>query len=164
MTFPKTKLDMCRNILFLMCSCFLFHACQSIQDPELTGFTPISVKKVDRSEVILGGQLTYFNPNPIGGRLDQIFLKVYANDVHVSDISQQLDSEIKPRAEFIIPIDIHIPLQSLLKDKGGLLGGIVNVLTQKQVTLKYVGTATLRFGKLELPLVIDKEEEIRIKL
>lgn len=153
------------NILFIICGCFLFHACQTIlKEPVLTNFKPISVKKIDHTEVILSGELTYTNLNPIGGQLEQIFLNIYVNDVYLFDITQELKTEIQPNSEFVIPIDIRMPLQSLLDNKGGLLGGIVNALTQQRVKLKYVGTTTVRFAKMELPLVIDREEEIRIKL
>lgn len=139
-------------------------SCQTITEPYPKSFTPISIEKIDLSEVVLQAEMTYFNPNPIGGRLKEVYLNVYANEVYVSDVTQDLDTEIKPNAEFIIPIEITVPVKSLLSKDSGLIGGLVNALTSRKVKVKYSGTATINFAKVDIDVVISKEDELDIKL
>ena len=152
-----------RHLFYLILTISLT-TCQTITEPYPKSFSPISIDKIDLSEVVLQGEMTYFNPNPLGGRLTEVYLNAYANDVYISDVTQQLDTEIEPNSDFIIPIQITIPVKSLLSKDGGLLGGLVNALTSKKVTLKYTGTATVNFAKMEIPIPIEKEEEVHIKL
>jgi len=150
------------SIIVLLCSSI--YACQTIEEPRLLSFTPVSIEKINTSEVILSAKVTFFNSNPLGGTLNKVHLNVFANEVHISDISQKLNIEVKSQSNFDVPIDIRIPLKSILNKESGFLGGLVNALTQRKVKLTYSGTATVNFAKMELNLPIEKEEEVSISL
>lgn len=151
-------------LIGLILICWVMYSCQGLEEPVLQSFTPVSIEKIDKSEVILHGQISYLNSNPIGGRLESVFLTIYANDVFISELTQEIDTEIKPNAEFVIPIDIRVPFKKLLDNKNDLLGGLVNVLTQKKVKLKYEGIAAVNFAKVNLTIDINKEEELEINI
>lgn len=149
--------------LFVFLMSFSFHSCQTtILEPEIRSFTAVSIDKINTTEVVMSGKVSYYNPNPIGGTLKEIILNLWANDVYISEISQELDINVKPSSNFDVPINIHIPIKSILGKKSGLLGGLVNAITQRKIKMKYSVIVTINFAKIEMNLPIEKEEEIDI--
>jgi len=142
----------------------LILSCQTIEESILYSFTPIAIDKINTTKIILSGKTKYYNSNPLGAKLDEIYLNVFANDVSVSTVTQDLDIDIKANSNFGVPIEINIPVKSILDKRNVLPGGLVNAITQRKIKLKHSGIATVNFAKLELSLPIEKEEEVNISL
>ena len=128
--------------------------------------------KVDNFEIIslasdtirLKASAFFKNPNDIGGKLDTDEIKVIVNDVEFAQVSSE-EFEVPARKEFSIPVKVAIPSKEVFeKNKNGILGGLINTLFKKSVKVQLKGSVKYKvFGYSDVYL-IDKTEDIKIKL
>ena len=70
---------------------------------------------------------------------------------------------VTANADFTVPVNINFPLKKVFESKKGLLKGVLNALIDKKANVKYEGTITLNFLKVDFDVPVDYEGELVIK-
>ena len=118
-----------------------------------------------------GGEISYWlqlkaffeNQNDVGGNISTNNLKILINDSEVAQLFSD-DFNVPAKKEFSIPLLANIPTKNLLNsDKNGLLGGLINSLLSKKVTVRIQGDLVYSFLGFQKDFLVDKTQEINIK-
>lgn len=156
----RTKISVALGAAFLL---FTF-SCSSPQEPVFKTLDNVKTTKANAQEITVTAEAVYFNPNGISLTLSATDIDVFANDVEVAKIAQDLAAEIPAKSEFRIPLTFSAkPRDIYQKDKGGLIGGALNALLNKKVDVRYSGTVTVKMLGIPYTSEIDYEEVVSLK-
>ena len=116
---------------------------------------------INKNDVKLQANAYFKNPNDVGCEVVDTEIKVFVNDLYISDVKQANLIELKAKNEFFVPLKVSIPLNKISKDKSGMLGGMLSVLTNKNVSIKYEGFVTIRKAGISYDIEVIGEEVIK---
>ena len=140
-----------------------FTSCSEIQAPEFVKFKELKVHKLGMNEIIVKGEIEYFNPNSVGGELKACNLKVRVNDLDLGSVDQTFSTQIAAKDHFKVPVQIKFsPKKVFARDKG-FLNGLLNAALNKKVKVYYEGEAILEFMDIDIKVPIEHEEEVPLK-
>ncbi|MCB9226277.1 MAG: LEA type 2 family protein [Chitinophagales bacterium] len=132
--------------------------------PKFKTIQNIVVEDLNYTNITINADAVVFNPNPVSIYLNNVDVDIFVNEVLVSHVSQTAKTEIKKKDNFNIPLKTSFTPKQLLKDNwAGLLSGALNSLQNKQVDVKYTGSATFDVKGIEFSIPIDGTEEIILK-
>ncbi len=100
----------------------------------------------------------FWNDNN-NGKIITDNVEVFLSGVPVGRVEVK-EMNVPMEQKFEIPLDAEIPYNKL---KDGIMGGIVNSVLSKKVSLRIRGTITYRDKFKQKNYVIDKIEEVDIK-
>jgi hypothetical protein len=124
----------------------------------------VHVDMISTGRITIMADAVGYNPNALGGTLERTNIQVYANDLPVATIVQDLGAPLDPQADFRIPLQFDTSPRALFQDEaGGLLQGIVNAVVDRQVDLRYEGTLIVTMAGLEWEVPVAYEETVAIK-
>lgn len=132
--------------------------------PKFKNIQNIIVEDLNYNNITINADAVVYNPNPVSIYLNNVDVDIFVNDVKVSHVSQTAKTEIKKKDNFNIPLKTSFTPKKLLEDNwAGLLSGALNSLQNKQVDVKYTGTATFDVKGIEFSIPINGLEEIVLK-
>jgi hypothetical protein len=71
---------------------------------------------------------------------------------------------VPARKEFSIPLSAHIPMKNILtSNKNGVLGGLLNSLFTKKLTVRIKGKLQYVVFGFKSDFLVDKTQDIKIK-
>jgi len=123
----------------------------------------VEVVDVKNGQVYVTANAVFNNPNPVSGKLVDTDLKVMVNEIDMGTVQQDTTTAIPANADFKVPVNINFPLKKVFESKKGLLKGVLNALIDKKANVKYEGTITLNFLKVNFDVPVDYEGELVIK-
>ena len=86
-----------------------------------------------------------------------------ANGIEVAQVSSE-EFKVPARKEFVIPLQAKVPVKKLLNsDKNGMLGGLLNSLLSRKVTVRLKGNLEYMVLGFKQEFLVDKTKEIKIK-
>lgn len=130
----------------------LLFSCNPIKDPEFKTVRNLKIVSFTSSSVVLKGDAIFYNPNPVGVKLQSIDLDVFANSKKVSDIVQNSTVGIQAKSEFALPLQVKFAPEKFLDNWAGT---ILNTLVKKSIDIEITGDAKI--------VVVDKVISIPVK-
>ena len=123
----------------------------------------IKIINITSDTIRLGANAYFNNPNDVGGKMYTDQIKVIINDAAIAQVSSDV-FKIPSRKDFTIPLKIAIPSKQIFENKkNGILGGLLNVLTNKPVKVQLKGNLNYVVLGFKKEFIIDTIEEIIIK-
>jgi len=138
-------------------------SCSMPTEPTFKKLEDVKFKSLSLSKkrVTLSANALFNNPNALSGQMKNMNLEVFVNGKKVSNLKQNVSSEIPAESDFKLPLEVEIPLNEVLKDIGSSLGGIL-----KSPKIKYhlEGSATVSMAGIEasVPIYFEGEEELKL--
>jgi len=123
----------------------------------------VEVLDIKGGQVYVTANAVFNNPNPVSGKLVDTNLKVIVNEIDMGTVQQDTTTAIPANADFTVPVNINFPLKKVFESKKGLLKGVLNALIDKKANVKYEGTITLNFLKVDFDVPVDYEGELILK-
>ncbi len=137
-------------------------ACTVNKTPEFKALTNVKVKNYSISTITVTSDLVFYNPNSLGGKLAIKDLKIYSNDVLISE-SNSLTFDTPAKADFTIPMTTEIRTSNLIKNRKDLMALAMNAAVSKTIPLHYKGTITYKLGALSYDYPIDYKTEVALR-
>ena len=151
-----------RSFYTVVFSSLLLMSCNSAKEPTFEKMDNVRVSEIKQGQVTLMADAVYFNPNPIGGRLEATDIVVQVNKVKVARINQELATEISANASFSIPVKAVFPLDEVVKNESDLISGVVSALLKKKIDVIYSGATKVRFAGIGFEVPVDYHQEVAL--
>ena len=100
-------------LLLVLMICFV--SCKKVKDPEFRRLENFRLKNVGFTEVRIGLNVTYFNPNKFKLTVREAVTDVYLDSVYIGKFSQDSTVLVGDNSEFSIPLTGVIPTATALK-------------------------------------------------
>lgn len=140
-----------------------FFSCSFKKAPVFLKVDDIKIINITSDTIRLGANAYFNNPNDVGGKMYTDQIKVIINDAAIAQVSSDV-FKIPSRKDFTIPLKIAIPSKQIFENtKNGILGGLLNVLTNKPVKVQLKGNLNYVVLGFKKEFIIDTIEEIIIK-
>lgn len=142
----------------------LFINCKVKEKPLFVKVDNIVVVDATLETIELTADAYFINQNDVGGSLETKGIEVFINEVAIANVSSE-SFDVPANKEFTIPLKVVIPTKEVFENnKNGLLGGILNTITNQKVKVQYKGTITYSTFGFSYDYEVDKTEDIKIKL
>lgn len=147
-------------LMFLL----LLSSCTVNKAPEFIGIENLKFSEKTNDAIELNADLKFHNPNDIGCELSEVDIDVKVNDVSVGKLSELQMTKIDKNNDFSIPTTIQIsPKEFFGSNLGGLLGGALNAILNKEIKVNYSGKVKLKKLGIPFEIPIDKDEVVQLK-
>ena len=111
-------------------------SCQAPKELVYRDFKNLKVEKVGFASTSLKLDLVYYNPNTFGMQLKYVDLDIFIDNNYLGHSAQDYQITIPRQSEFILPIQIDVAMENLLKN------ALMTVLG-KEVMVKITGNVKL---------------------
>ena len=151
-------------ILLLLIPAILFMpACSVNKDADFVSMKNVNITKLTAQQIIIDADAVYYNPNDVGCKLVKTDVDVSVDDILVGQVVQTENSEIGAKSNFTIPLKISFATKKILKDKVKILQGVVALLENRKVDVRYEGTVTIDILGVEYESDFDYTEAIPLR-
>lgn len=142
----------------------VFFSCSVKKSPVFLKIDDIKIINIASDTIRLGANAYFNNPNDVGGKIFTDEIKVFIDGAEVAQVTSDV-YKIPARKDFSIPLKIAIPTKRVFENtKNGILGGLLNTLMKKPVKVQLKGNLNYVILGFKKEFIIDKTEEIIIKL
>ncbi|NCT09487.1 MAG: hypothetical protein GW772_05330 [Flavobacteriia bacterium] len=142
----------------------IFYSCSVKKSPVFLKVDDFKIINIASDTIRLGANAYFNNPNDVSGNIYTNNLKVFINEADVAQVSSDV-YKVPARKDFAIPLKIAIPSKRFFENtKNGILGGLFNTLMNKPVKVQLKGKLDYVVLGFKKEFIIDKTEEIIIKL
>ena len=146
------------TLLFVL---LLFVSCAGPKEPEFKEMKNFSAKIISMNDVQVTGISVYHNPNTMGGTLTAMDMEVWVDNVSVGVLKKDLSVAIPGNGEFELPFEVQFDPKKVFKTEG-LLGGLLAVLANKKMNVKYKGSVTIEMMGVDIDVPVDFSEEMTL--
>lgn len=142
----------------------VFFSCSVKKSPFFLKIDDIKIINIASDTIRLGANAYFNNPNDVGGKILTDEIKVFIDGAEVAQVTSDV-YKIPARKDFSIPLKIAIPTKRVFENtKNGILGGLLNTFMKKTVKVQLKGNLNYVILGFKKEFIIDKTEEIIIKL
>ena len=89
-------------------------------------------------------------------KIRQIDLEIMLDSKRVAVIDQQMDSMIKGRADFTLPLEVQLQLKDV-----GLLDTILSLFGGKRYEVQFVGNLKVRVSGFPVKIPVNYKDQIK---
>jgi len=151
-----------RKIISLLVLAIGISACTFTESPEFVKSSNVKIIKATATDFVVETLVVFHNPNNLGGILQAQDIKVYVDDIHVADVISE-DFKVPSKNEFTVPLTTSIAYKKVFNsNKNNFLGNVINMISNKNVTLSYKGNLRYKLGGFHYDYPIDYQEEISL--
>lgn len=152
------------KILFLLGILCTFINCTYNEKPQFIRVDSINVGTISTKTVNFKANAVFANSNTIGGKLATENIDIIVNEEVLGHLKAK-EFQVPARDTFSIPLEGKILTSKILSKSGqGLLGDILSIIQEKKVTIGFKGTIQFKKGPFTYNYLVDKTEEVAIKL
>jgi hypothetical protein len=152
-----------KNALYFSALLLLIWRCSVQKEPVFIKVDNVEVLSYALDTIKLKADAFFENPNAVGGNISTDELKIFVNGQEVAQVFSE-EFKVPARKEFSVPLSAHIPTKNILSsNKNGVLGGLLNSLFTKKVTLRIKGELRYVVFGFKRIFLVDKTQEIKIK-
>ncbi|EDP96169.1 LEA type 2 family protein [Kordia algicida OT-1] len=142
----------------------LLVSCVVKEKPLFVKVDNMQVVSSSLDSIVLTADAYFLNQNDVGGSLESKNIDVIIDGIPVAKMSSKV-FDVPARDEFTIPLKVVVPTKEVFeKNKGGLLGGILNSLVNKKMNVQYKGTITYTKFGFSYDYEVDRTQEVKIKI
>ena len=153
-----------KNSLYFILSLLLFTSCSLTKQPVFVKIDNVKVMHFSSDTLRLKAVAFFENPNNVGGKISTDEMKVIVNGVEVAEVFSD-EFRVPAKNTFQIPLYANILTKDILKGfKTGLLSCLVNAVLAKKITIRIIGNLQYDVYAFKKEFLVDKIEEIKIKL
>lgn len=117
----------------------------------------MDVKNWSMDNVIVGANVTLYNPNPVSVKLEKFEFDIFLNDRNVAKVNQDVAVDMKAEQNFVSQVVFSFsPTKELKKFNMSPLEIGMELLTNKEVRFKYSGFAKISKGGLKIDVPIEE--------
>ena len=135
--------------------------CTVTEQPEFVGLENIKVVNSNIKSITLKADALFNNPNDVGGTLKTDNLKVFVNDTEVANVASD-EFNVPSKKNFTIPLIVAVSTDSIIDKKS--IGGLLGSLISQKLKVQYKGDIKYTVLGYSSTYIIDKTEEVKIKL
>lgn len=146
------------RISLTLLACLLLASCGPYQPVVLKSVKNVHVESLDREKAKLTADASLHNPNQLRARLKKISVNVKVDGKDAATVDQKLKSIIKPKSDFIVPIEVYISLKEF-----GIMDTIFSLLSGKKYKVEYKGHLRMKVGGVPVKVPIEFEDEVRLR-
>jgi len=99
-------------LLLILCSC------ERIQDPQFKSLERFGVRKFGFTEVVIGFETVYNNPNNFGVSVKEADVDVYVDSIYLGKFLQPQLTQVKGKSDFAIPFEGTVSVKNALQLNG----------------------------------------------
>jgi LEA14-like dessication related protein len=99
-------------LLLILCSC------ERIQDPQFKSLEHFGVRKFGFTEVVIGFETVYNNPNNFGVSVKEADVDVYVDSIYLGKFLQPQLTQVKGKSDFAIPFEGTVSVKNALQLNG----------------------------------------------
>jgi len=136
-------------------------SCTLTQEPDFVKLDDYKIITLNKNEIKLSADSYFLNPNDVGCEVVKTDIELLVNGLYVSKVNQPNSISLSAGKEFTVPLIVSVPTSSILKDKKGILGGVLSGLFNKNIKIKYKGIITLKKAGFEYNVDIEGEEVLK---
>jgi hypothetical protein len=153
-----------KNKLYFLVLVLLLASCSIQKEPVFIKVDNVTVLSFATDTIKLKATAFFENPNDVGGKISTDSIKIFVNNVEVAQVFSE-EFKVPAKAAFSIPMTAHIATKNILNsNKNGVLGGLLNSLLTNKVNIRIKGNLEYVVFGFKRDFLIDKTEEIKIKL
>ena len=142
----------------------LIASCSVQKEPVFIKVDNVKIVSFASDTIKLKAAVFFENPNAVGGVISVDKINIYVNGSAVAEVFSA-PFKVPGNKAFSIPLMAHIPTKNILNsDKNGVLGGLLNSLFTKKVTVQIKGNLEYVVFGFKRSFVINKTQVIKIKL
>jgi hypothetical protein len=151
-----------KNLLYFSALFLLVSSCSVQKEPVFLKVDNVEVLSYALDTIKLKAAAFFENPNDVGGNIFTDELKIFVNGQEVAQVFSE-EFKVPARKEFSVPLIAHIPTKNILSsNKNGVLGGLLNSLFTKKVTVRIKGELRYVVFGFKRNFLVDKTQEIKI--
>lgn len=147
-----------RNIIWMLSLLWIMASC-SVQAPK---FQKVSNLKLDASpngELVLSADADLYNPNKFTVDIREADIQVFIDGSPAGQVQQQTLGQLKKQATSTLPISVRVSLQNSL---GGLLNGLVGMITKKDMQVEYKGYIKAKAMGVNFKIPVNANSTVRM--
>lgn len=153
-----------KNSAYFLFLILLISSCSVQKKPVFIKVDNVKIVSFASDTIKLKAAAYFENPNAVGGVISSDEINIFVNGTSVAQVFSA-PFKVPGNKAFSIPLSAHIPTKNILNaDKNGVLGGLLNSLFTKKVTVQIKGNLQYAVFGFKSSFLIDKTEEIKIKL
>lgn len=149
-----------KTFLFVCIASIVF-ACGNLKAPEYAGVKDINIDSFSKDTVVLNAQVIFKNPNRVSGTMFTDQIKVFVNNTDVGYIKNQ-EVAVPSKADFIMPLALHVPYEELYNNKNGFLGNILNSVLNNSMEIKITGLVTFKKSLFKKTYPVNHTQKIKL--
>jgi len=155
-----------KNLVYFLVIFFLITACSVKKKPTFIKVDDVKLLSFKLDTIRLQAKAYFKNENDVGGKISTDEIRVLVDGVDIAKVSSK-EFKVPANDEFAVPLIVALPSKKIFDDsKGGLLGGLLNSVLNKNKSIKVQFKGDIKYKILGFSKVytIDKTEEMKIKL
>ncbi|EAR11566.1 hypothetical protein PI23P_00130 [Polaribacter irgensii 23-P] len=153
-----------KNSIYFLCFTLLISSCSVQKEPVFVKVDNLEIVSFALDTIKLKAAAFFENPNTVGGIISADEVKIFVNGAQVAQVFLE-PFKVPRNKAFSIPLIANIPTKNLWSsNKKGLLGGLLNSLLTKKVTVQIKGNLQYVVFGFKRVFLIDKTQEIKVKL
>lgn len=152
------------SISFLFLFCLVFHSCSLTKEPEYIGVERFSVENFNTKEVVLKGELKFYNPNAVGAKVESDNLTIWYKGKKIANVDA-LPFQAQSKETFLVPLLVKVPAAQFLKENSiDILKGFFGAKTDKEKTfdLTIKGDLTFKIAGVKFKKELNEVEKITL--
>lgn len=153
---------MFKQYLTILIGILLFTSCTEPKHPEFQNIDNVKLVESNKINLVLSADLTFLNPNLVGGTMQLENVDVLINDQQLGQVQSQ-DFEVPAQKEFVIPMTFTFTYDDIKKNAEENILGILNTLVTKKLKVQYKGDVIYKLGVFKYAYPLDYKEEIKLK-
>ncbi|MDB9701977.1 hypothetical protein OAA49_00705 [Flavobacteriales bacterium] len=107
-------------------------SCTLTQEPDFVKLDDYKIITLNKNEIKLSADSYFLNPNDVGCEVLKTDIELLVNGLYVSKVNQPNSISLSAGKEFTVPLIVSVPTSSIIKDKKGILGGVLSGLFKKK--------------------------------
>lgn len=135
-------------------------ACSGLSAPSFVGMEEVKIRSAGVKTMKFVGKAVYNNPNPIGGTLVHTNIKIFVDDVEVTEIDQENKTAIPANSDFQIPVEFSFNPKVLVNNEKLKVGKLLRRILKDGIDVKYDGTVTISIKGIEFDVPIHYKEKV----
>ena len=135
--------------------------CSVSEKPEFIGLENIKILDANMDQIKVSADAKFYNPNHTSGSLSTEAIKVYVNEVETATLASE-KFDVPSKDLFSIPLVVNVPTDSVINKKS--IGGLIGSLFSEKVKVQYKGEIKYKVFGFSHTYMIDKTEDVKLKL
>ena len=144
--------------IFYFLLLLLATSCVPNEEVVLRAIKNEKLETTDNGDQILNADAIFYNPNNVRMKLKEINIEVFVNGKKAAQSDQKVNSLIKAKSEFTVPLEIKLSLKEL-----GLLDTILSFLGGKKHEIQFKGHLRVKVNGFTFKIPVDHTEKLSLK-
>ncbi len=142
----------------------LVTSCTGPSSPSFKTLEDLKVVSAAPDKVVLKGNAIYHNPNNIVGMLTKTEMKIFINDVEVTEINQNHSIAVPKASNFSVPVSFQFNPKKLKDENKGYLRNVLKTFLSKNMEVHYLGSVTIEVMRVSFDVDVDYKEKVSLGL